>query len=138
MSYIDVYSYFLQLDGLGKRFRSSRQVCYSVIENMVKSRQAASVKNGGDKQQDFLGALLRDKVSKNSDSKTLRDTLVTLLFAGRDNVQNVLSWSLYELSRSPEWMERLRDEANKVRRTVGTLRYEELQVSAHMFVLSTR
>ena len=97
----------------------------------MRTRHAAFAQNKSDKHKDFLGALLRD-TEVQEDPKALRETLVTLLFAGRDNVQNVLSWSVYELSQSPSWMEKMQAEwSHGGRRADSIISYEELQVSTH-------
>ncbi|KAH9915853.1 cytochrome P450 [Fomitopsis serialis] len=114
-----------KFDGLGEHFRASRQECYGVIDRIVKQRQEEFARDGADKHQDFLGALLREKTAQ--DPITLRDTLVTLLFAGRDNVQNVLAWSLHELSCFPGWLDQMRNESHSVQRDTSPVRYEELQ-----------
>ncbi|KAF7791067.1 hypothetical protein EIP86_002028 [Pleurotus ostreatoroseus] len=37
--------------------------------------------------------------------------MVTMLFAERDNTSSSLAWSLYELTRHREWLQRMREEA---------------------------
>ncbi|MCB1489242.1 MAG: cytochrome P450 [Bauldia sp.] len=44
----------------------------------------------------------------------LVDNLLTFLLAGHDTTSRALTWSLYLLSRSPEWAERLRAEVDAV------------------------
>ena len=44
------------------------------------------------------------------DPKVLRDQIVAVLLAGRDTTASTLSWTLYELSRHPHAVAKLRDE----------------------------
>ena len=44
------------------------------------------------------------------DRKVLRDQLMAVLLAGRDTTATTLSWTIYELSKKPECVERLRAE----------------------------
>ncbi|ETS86214.1 hypothetical protein PFICI_00042 [Pestalotiopsis fici W106-1] len=44
------------------------------------------------------------------DRKVIRDQLVAVLLAGRDTTASTLSWTIYELSRHPECVRKLRDE----------------------------
>ncbi|GBE79002.1 predicted protein [Sparassis crispa] len=88
-------------------FTSARTEFFNIIEEIVQERKSSG-KNLED-NGDFLSALLRD--GQVQDPALLRDTLVTLLFAAKDNTQNSLAWSLYELSRSPVWLKKLRQEA---------------------------
>lgn len=63
-------------------------------------------------QETFLDALARFT----RDPRVLRDQLVAVLLAGRDTTAGTLSFCLFELSRNPEVVERLRDE---IRTRVG-------------------
>lgn len=54
----------------------------------------------------FLHAL----ASFTRDPKVLRDQLVAVLLAGRDTTAGTLSWTFYELARSPEITRKLREE----------------------------
>lgn len=59
---------------------------------------------------DFLTLTLNQH--DHGDMSLLRDELVTLVFAGRDNTQNVLAWAMYGLlTTDPIWMEKLREES---------------------------
>lgn len=44
------------------------------------------------------------------DRKVLRDQLIAVLIAGRDTTASTLSWAIYELSKKPECVQRLRAE----------------------------
>lgn len=65
-----------------------------------------------DKDYTFLHEL----ASFTRDPKILRDQIVAVLLAGRDTTASTLSWALYELSRHPQAVARLR---NEILETVG-------------------
>ncbi len=56
-----------------------------------------------------MTSFLQNPASK--DKIFLRNIMVTMLFAGRDNTSSSLAWSLYEMSRCPGWLQRMREEA---------------------------
>ncbi|CAK7219973.1 hypothetical protein SCUCBS95973_003998 [Sporothrix curviconia] len=60
----------------------------------------------GDGRYTFLHALAQFT----RDRKVLRDQLMAVLIAGRDTTAATLSWAIYELSRKPECVKRLRAE----------------------------
>ena len=63
-------------------------------------------------RSDFFSSLIQDPSI--DDPIFIRDTMITLLFGGRDNMQNSLVWACYELCRHPEWIEKMRQEALEV------------------------
>lgn len=63
-------------------------------------------KTRSDKGYTFLHEL----ASFTRDRKVLRDQIVAVLLAGRDTTASTLSWTLYELSRHPQVVKKLREE----------------------------
>lgn len=63
------------------------------------------------------------------DPVLIRDIMVTMLFAGRDNTQNVLAWALHSLMATPQWVERLREEAASNRDPIHEVAYSDVAVS---------
>ncbi|KAJ5287128.1 cytochrome p450 protein [Penicillium angulare] len=61
---------------------------------------------GGTGRYTFLHALAQFT----RDRKVLRDQLVAVLLAGRDTTASTLSFAIYELSKKPKCVQRLRDE----------------------------
>lgn len=62
-----------------------------------------------------------------TDPRFLRDELITAMFAGRDNVAMALTWTLYELSRNPDVVVKLRE---TIQTTIGFDRkptYEDMK-----------
>lgn len=69
-----------------------------------------------------------------NDPGLIRDTLVALLFAGRDNTQNAFAWSLYSLISAPHWVARMRVEANDNRKLGHEMEYGNLSVRQTKFI----
>ncbi|KAL7942335.1 cytochrome P450 [Trichoderma barbatum] len=66
------------------------------------------------------------------DPKMLRDQILAILIAGRDTTASALSWAMYELSRHPAVVARLREE---ILATVGTHQlpnYEHLKEMSYL------
>ena len=76
----------------------------TVIENLIEERKPTASLDGGD----YLSSLLSD--IDNKDVSAIKDILMTLLLAGSDSTQNTISWAMYELTRQPQWITRLRNE----------------------------
>jgi len=61
------------------------------------------------------------------DPKFLRDQIVAVLLAGRETTACALSWALYELSRHPQTVRRLREEILDVIGPTQAPKYEDLR-----------
>ena len=103
-----------------------REIVLARREESSKSKEAPT-----DGHADFLTALLQDPTF--DDPMLIRDILVTLLFAGRDNTQNVLAWGLYALMGAPEWVDRLRAEAEANKIQGQELQYTDLTVRTPVY-----
>lgn len=64
------------------------------------------LKEKTEKEYNFLHAL----AEFTRDPQMLRDQLVAVLLAARDTTAATLSWTLYELSKQPKIVEKLREE----------------------------
>ncbi|PFH61903.1 hypothetical protein XA68_15919 [Ophiocordyceps unilateralis] len=72
----------------------------------------AELDAAGDKSYTFLHELARTT----RDPKVIRDQIINVILAGRDTTAGTLSWTIYELSRNPAMVARLRAE---ILETVG-------------------
>ncbi|KAI0744628.1 cytochrome P450 [Earliella scabrosa] len=113
----------------GDRFRfiKARRYIRDIVSDMVRQRkETESHAKGGasDHHDDFLSMLLKDPTF--DDPVLIRDILVTVLFAGRDNTQNALAWGLHALMKEPKWIDRLREEAKVNRKPDREMDYQEL------------
>jgi cytochrome P450 len=61
------------------------------------------------------------------DRQVLRDQLIAVLLAGRDTTACTLSWTVYELARHPEALEKLRAEILSVVGPTRAPTYEDLK-----------
>ncbi|RPD60602.1 cytochrome P450 [Lentinus tigrinus ALCF2SS1-7] len=111
--------------GENVRFRQSRSYVRTLVETIVHSRRADLTCGKTDVvHTDFLSGLLENPAY--DDPIVIRDTLVAMLFGGRENTQNALSWALHALMGAPEWMRRLREEAASMRQRSTEMQYNDL------------
>ncbi|KAJ5653071.1 hypothetical protein N7490_000074 [Penicillium lividum] len=92
-----------------KEFRQSLKVMDEFIQPYIEtvlSLSTAELDQKLSKRETFLDALARFT----RDPQVLRDQLVAVLLAGRDTTAGTLSFCLYELSRHPEVVAKLREE----------------------------
>ena len=119
-----------QLTGERFRFLRARAYIRQLVGEVVRARKAqvsgpfAATTQG---RTDFLSVLLREPAF--DDPILMRDIMVTMLFAGRDNTQNVLAWALHSLMAAPQWIERLREEAVENRDPTHEVAYSDVAVS---------
>lgn len=116
--------YDIQFDGRGKRVREARahlwKICDEIIEERLEQQKRGELEDGGD----FLTQLLPNV----ADKQVARESMFALLFAGQESLLNLLCWSLYELSRSPEWRARMRQEGQEQNPTGAIVGYNAMQV----------
>jgi cytochrome P450 len=89
----------------------ARTYIRNLISDIVCHREATPSDTAS---SDYVSALLEDP--DYNDPILVRDTLVTLLFAGRDNTQNALAWSMHALLQHPAWMAEMTAEAESLNR----------------------
>lgn len=77
-----------------------------IDDSLRLTQEELATKTKSEEGYTFLHAL----ASFTRDRKVLRDQLVAVLLAGRDTTASTLSWTFYELSRSPEITRKLREE----------------------------
>ncbi|KAJ6171339.1 hypothetical protein N7470_000406, partial [Penicillium chermesinum] len=94
-----------------KEFRANLKIMDEFIQpyiDTVLSLSTAELDQKLSNRETFLDALARFT----RDPRILRDQLVAVLLAGRDTTAGTLSFCLFELSRHPEVVARLRQEIN--------------------------
>jgi cytochrome P450 len=109
-------------------FRRALKVLNTFVNQYIErtlrlSPEELESKTKSDKGYTFLHAL----AGYTRDRQVLRDQLVAVLLAGRDTTACTLSWTIYELARHPECVEKLRAEILSV---VGPTRcptYDDLK-----------
>lgn len=100
-------------------------ILYKIIEQK-KSLQS--------EQSNIITMLLQaedqDTGEKMSD-KQLRDELITFYVAGHETSAYALSWTIYELLRHPEWLQKVKEEAKAIIKDgkIGIAGYKELKIT---------
>ncbi len=92
-----------------RRFAALRAQADRVIHEEIRGRRAA----GGPPGDDIFSMLVaaRDEHGRPLSDEELRDELMTLLVAGHETTATALAWTLERVTRHPEVLARLRQEA---------------------------
>jgi cytochrome P450 len=88
----------------------------SAIDTIILTRRERIAKNPAGAPRDILTLLLEatDPESGEALSETeIRANILTFIAAGHETTANCISWSLYLLSQSPLWRERVQAEADR-------------------------
>ncbi|GJE95572.1 cytochrome P450 [Phanerochaete sordida] len=93
-------------NGTRRQFEAARATLWAAADRAADERIRLRGE-GLANEDDYLAVLLASRLGRQG----TRETLVSILFAGQDNNVNLLGWSLYELTRNPSWIQRMRDEA---------------------------
>ncbi|KAI1872792.1 uncharacterized protein JN550_003666 [Neoarthrinium moseri] len=98
---------FVPLKTFNAGLKVINKLCETYIDRALQlSPEELLSKTKSDEGYTFLHEL----ASFTRDRKVIRDQLVAVLLAGRDTTAATLSWTIYELSRHPECVRKLRDE----------------------------
>ncbi|KAH8880686.1 cytochrome P450 [Thozetella sp. PMI_491] len=111
-----------------KSFREGLKEINTFVEQYIEQTlrltpEELETKGKSDTGYTFLHAL----AGFTRDRKVLRDQLIAVLLAGRDTTASTLSWTLYELARHPEVLEKLRAEIMTVVGPTRTPTYDDLK-----------
>ena len=99
-----------------RRARASAAFFEQAVDAIIERRRAL-VAASGTIPRDLLTLLLEASDPQTGTGLTheeVRANVVTFIGAGHETTANALTWSLYLLSLSPEWRERLAAEADRV------------------------
>ncbi|KAJ5125981.1 hypothetical protein N7526_008158 [Penicillium atrosanguineum] len=105
-----------------KEFRRNLKIMDRFIQPYIEtvlSLSADELDHKLSKRETFLDALARFT----RDPQVLRDQLVAVLLAGRDTTAGTLSFCLFELSRNPEVVAKLREEIRERLRHLKEMKY---------------
>ena len=97
------------------RSRAPIQFFERAVQTIIDRRQAL-IASGASAPEDLLTLLLKasDPLTGTGLSvEEVRANIITFIGAGHETTANALTWSLFLLSLSPEWRERLRAEADR-------------------------
>jgi len=115
-----------ELDGKARIFRKNIAELQAIVENMIQDRREEMKLADQPLRSDFFSSLVQDPSIE--DPIFIRNMMVTLLFGGRDNMQNSLVWACYELCRHPEWLEKMRREALEVGQSGQVLSFSTINL----------
>lgn len=92
------------------RFIAERSRFYRLLDEQIRRRR-----NEGGNQDSVLTQLIRSRYEDGSqaDDESIRDQLVTLLFAGHETTQIAIAWAMSWLARKSEIADRLRSELDR-------------------------
>jgi cytochrome P450 len=94
--------------------RASLKFFEETIDNIIAARRQRLEENPDALPRDLLTLLLDARDPETCEGLTeveVRANVLTFIAAGHETTANCLTWSLYLLSQSPEWRERVRAEA---------------------------
>ncbi len=97
------------------QIKSTLRYFENIIDGLIDTRRKALESNAACRD-DLLTLLLRALDPATGQPMTLaevRSNILTFLSAGHETTANTLTWSLFLLSQSGEWRERVRDEAER-------------------------
>ncbi len=98
-----------------RRLKVAMHTFDSLIQRAIDERRA-EVANG-ERKDDLLSMLLEARDEETGEAmsdKLLRDELITMVSAGHETTANALSFALNLLSKHPDWLRKVREEADAV------------------------
>jgi cytochrome P450 len=106
-----------------RKFNSDLKLLNDVLDDLIsRAKRTRTVddieelekRNYDEVEDPSMLRFLVDMRGADIDNKQLRDDLMTMLIAGHETTAAVLTWALFELSRNPECMEKIREEIDRV------------------------
>jgi cytochrome P450 len=97
------------------RGKGSLDFFAAAVEDIINSRRAM-IASGATPPEDLLTLLLRasdPETGRGMSEIDMRANIVTFINAGHETTANALTWSLYLLSQSPHWRERVEAEIDE-------------------------
>jgi cytochrome P450 len=106
------------------RTRAAVRLLHQIVDEMI-ARRAHRDADAIDLPDDLLTLMLNacdPETGRPLSSQEIRANVITFISAGHETTANVITWTLFLLSQSPPWRERLRAEATReLDGPVGTL-----------------
>src|SRR6202034_1153412 len=98
------------------RVRSTLRFFAGAIDDIIATRRRRVAENSGPAAKDILTLLLNaldpDTGNRMAEAE-VRSNILTFIAAGHETTANLLTWSLFLLSQSDEWRERVEAEAER-------------------------
>jgi cytochrome P450 len=98
------------------KLRSTLRFFESTIDDIIAMRRRLLANEPERAPRDILTLLLEavdPQTGRGLTEAELRANILTFIAAGHETTANAITWSLYLLSQSPEWRERVRAEADR-------------------------
>jgi cytochrome P450 len=98
------------------RGRGALKFFEEAVEAIIERRRDV-IREGGEPPRDLLTLLMAARDAETGGGlpeANIRANIITFINAGHETTANALTWTLYLLSRSPEWRERAEGEASSV------------------------
>ena len=102
---------------------------HQAVDDMIAAREQDLEDRLSDTPQDILNLLIgaRDpKTGRGLTREEIRANVITFLAAGHESTANAITWALYLLSRSHEWSQRVRIEADRETAKSSPVRFDRL------------
>jgi cytochrome P450 len=98
------------------RVRATLRFFETAIDEIIATRRSRQSENSGDAANDILTLLLGALDPETGEQLTeaeVRSNILTFIAAGHETTANTITWSLFLLSQSPQWRERVEREAER-------------------------
>lgn len=107
-------------------FQENMELLNTVLDKLIKKALDTAIESDIEELENRTDAMdieendisllrfLVDMRGENASSVQLRDDLMTMLIAGHETTAAVLTWTLFELVRAPEILEKVREEIDQV------------------------
>ena len=114
------------------RARPAIRLLHDAIDDMIEAREQTSEEDASTVANDILLLLIRARDPETGQRLTRREVranVLTFMAAGHESTANAITWTLYLLSRSPEWRERVRTEADREANTLPEELFDRLTLT---------
>lgn len=109
--------------------RPAIRVFHDAVEDMIAARERKLERQETRTENDILMLLIRARdpdTGRKLTRREIRANVITFMAAGHESTANAITWTLYLLSRSPEWRESVRAEAVQVGAETPALLFDRL------------
>ena len=109
--------------------RPAIRVFHQAVEDMIAARERDLDRHEAGAANDVLMLLIRARDPDTGGKLTrqeIRANVITFMAAGHESTANAITWTLYLLSRSPEWRECVRAEAERAGGETPELLFDRL------------
>ena len=98
------------------RLRPMLRLFEDAIDTIISTRRRQIARNKPDVPRDILTFLLEARDPETGEALSeaeIRANILTFIAAGQETTANCITWSLFLLSQSPEWRQRIQAEADR-------------------------